>query len=556
MLIDDRLATVLRQNDGGEATARIQFRQLLDILGTLPSEARGPQVDAAHDRLAALSARIPMMGRAAILGEPGLRLRNPRLVANLCAEEPDVAHAALSAAQLDEEQWLDLAPALPIAVRGAMRRRRNLGPRVEALLDRLGIHDRGLPPAEVSEVEIRPAVLPVRDRTPVAQDAENGIGAIVRRIEDFRRARQPMAGVSHSTDSPLLPLDEVTGQLSGPGILSFDFGTDTEGRIVWGDAPVAPMVVGMRLAGPDALTGGHGAAPGQAIRNRQPVRGAKVELEGAPAIAGSWQVDAAPQFDSAGGRFTGYTGRMRRLLKCDGGEQALSNDSEADRVRQLLHELRTPVNAIQGFAEVIQQQLFGPTPHEYRALAASIASDAAHMLAGFDELERMAKLEARAIELEEGTCDLAQVLSRTEAQLRHFTKGRDSGFVLDIPEDPLPVALAEADAEKLAWRLLATLAGAAHPGEITRLAASSAGTAVELAMQLPVSLASRDETELMQATTAQSAQALSAGMFGQGFTLRLARAEARAAGGALERRGQELVLRLPGLTREAAANSQ
>ena len=46
MLIDDRLATVLRQSAGGEATARIQFRQLLDLLGTLPSEAQGPQVDA------------------------------------------------------------------------------------------------------------------------------------------------------------------------------------------------------------------------------------------------------------------------------------------------------------------------------------------------------------------------------------------------------------------------------------------------------------------------------------------------------------------------------
>ncbi len=42
--------------------------------------------------------------------------------------------------------------------------------------------------------------------------------------------------------------------------------------------------------------------------------------------------------------------------------------------------------------------------------------------------------------------------------------------------------------------------------------------------------------------------AVTAGMFGAGFTLRLARAEAEAAGGSLALRGETLVLSLPGLT--------
>ncbi len=556
MLIDDRLATVLRQSAGGEATARIQFRQLLDLLGTLPSEAQGPQVDAAHDQLAALSAAIPAKGRAAILSEPGLRLRNPRLVAMLCAGEPDVASAALEAAQLDEEQWLDLAPALPMAARGAIRRRRNLGPRVEAMLDRLGIHNRGLPPAEAdvkpAEVKLaagepeaealRPAVAP-----PPAND--RGIGAIVRRIEHFRKARQPIEGEAHFADSPRLPLDEHAAERMGPPIRAFDFSTDADGRIVWCDARVASMAIGLRLAGPESLGRGTPAA----LRNRQPLRGTRLDIEGAPAIAGQWRVDAAPVFDPAGGRFTGYNGRMRRIEAPPGASADRRHQAEADRIRQLLHELRTPVNAIQGFAEVIQQQLFGPTPHEYRALAASVASDAAHMLAGFDELERLAKLEAGALELEEGNCDLGEVLAATVAQLRHFTAARDSGFALDLPEHGLPVCFARADAERLAWRLLAILAGAAHPGETTRLSAGWNAGAIELAMQLPVSLAAKDDAQLMQASAGQTSHALSAGMFGAGFALRLARAEARAAGGSLERRGGDLLLCLPGLTATAQA---
>src|SRR5690606_20458848 len=95
---------------------------------------------------------------------------------------------------------------------------------------------------------------------------------------------------------------------------------------------------------------------------------------------------------------------------------------EADKLRQLLHELRTPVNAIQGFAELIQQQLFGPAPNEYRALAAAVAVDAARLLAGFDEIDRMAQLEVGTLTLDEGRSDaraiVCAILRRLEGVLR------------------------------------------------------------------------------------------------------------------------------------------
>ena len=55
MHFDDRLATVLRQPATGEVIARIQYRQLLDRLGTLPVDAGGEQVDQAYLRLTALA---------------------------------------------------------------------------------------------------------------------------------------------------------------------------------------------------------------------------------------------------------------------------------------------------------------------------------------------------------------------------------------------------------------------------------------------------------------------------------------------------------------------
>lgn len=586
MHFDDRLATVLRQPATGEVIARIQYRQLLDLLGTTPAGAEGEQVDDAFLRLSQIAASVAAPARAAMLGEQALRLRNPRLVAQLATAEPAPAAAAIDAADLTAEQWLDLIPALPGPARGFLRQRGNLAPDVAALLTQLGVHDRGLPPAESITSEeptpvptpaaaapapppsapvsqLRPAAIPA---TP-ANDAEaepavavlppppplehgDGIGAIVRRIEAFRRTRHDTA----SGDAPHLPLAE----LHPAPQRTFDFATDTEGRIVWADPVMAPMAVGLRLAARDSeapLRAGPGLVA--AMRRRQPIDREQVTIEGAPSIAGNWQIDATPRFEPLGGRFTGYLGRMRRpavtALATDAASPA--PDAEADRMRQILHELRTPVNAIQGFAEVIQQQLFGPTPHEYRALAATVVGDAARMLAGFEELERLARLDSGTLPLDAGACDLGEVLGATVAQLKAFSQPRRSGFTVDIDPEPatagLPVAIAQSEAERLIWRLLATLAGAAAPGEMLKLRARQRDGAARVSVRLPALLALREDEALFHAGGSQP-QALSVGMFGVGFALRLARAEARAAGGALQRRGDRLRLTLPSQQSEAS----
>ena len=60
---------------------------------------------------------------------------------------------------------------------------------------------------------------------------------------------------------------------------------------------------------------------------------------------------------------------------------------DGDWLRQVLHELRTPVNAIQGFAELIREELFGPVPQDCRELADGIAADAGLILAALAALE-------------------------------------------------------------------------------------------------------------------------------------------------------------------------
>jgi two-component system, OmpR family, sensor kinase len=553
MHFDDRLGTVLRLRADGMAVQRIQFRQLLDLLGTSPAEARGPALDAAFVRLTELAAAIPAAERAAMVGDPGLRLRSPRLVAALAVGEPQVAAATLHRADLSDEQWLDLVPALPPAARVHLRGRGGLSLAVSNLLSRLGVNDRGLPPAEAAvaepAVEIEPGILP-----PLPEgDGNAGIGAIVRRIEAYRRAKQI---VEHAPvgDSPRLPLGEDHFLHVPERPAAFDFATNAEGRIAWADPGVAPMLLGLRL-GSELASGTEVLVA--ALRRHQPLRACPVTLAGAPAIAGDWQLDATPWFDPLSGHYLGHRGRMRRPgpvveIAPPAAAKPVVRDSEADRVRQMLHELRTPVNAIQVGAEIIQQQLFGPTPHEYRALAANIASDAARMLSAFEELERLAKLDSGAMELEPGETDLAAVVSATVAQLAEHTCARGSGFALKLDEPVLAVGLARIEVERVVWRLLATLAGVSAPGEVLKARLRRRHGMVRLDIELPTILALRDDEALFQAGAGSIPQVIAAGVFGVGFALRLARAEAETAGGKLNRKAERLRLSLPGLTGIAA----
>lgn len=559
MHFDDRLATVLRLRAQGTALARIQYRQLLDLLGTQPSEAREASVEAAYERLAELSAIIPAADRARILRDKAMRLRSPRLVAALAATDPIMAEAGIDAARLEPAEWTDLLPALPPAARARLGSRADLLPVLAEQLARLGVVRPGLPAAqtvaqaiplaeavpEAAQEEQAPTVQLVAAE-PEQPASQESIGAIVKRIEAYRKARTPDV----PSEAPRLPLGEEHVLHVPEEARAFDFATNANGQIVWADPGVAPMVIGQALAAPQAPQGLL-----TAITRRQPISKVRIELGGSGSVAGSWRVDASPRFDPLTGQFMGHQGRMRRWPAAP-APIAKAEDSEAERIRQLLHELRTPVNAIQGFAEVIQQQLFGPTPHDYRALAAGIASDAARMLAAFEELERLARLESAAMTLDQGETDAVEVFTATVAQLAVHTGQRGSGFAVNAATASGMVALDRMEVERLAWRLLATLAGTASPGERLKLDLTNRDRHLRIAMTLPEVLAERPDKDLFEAGPGSIPQAIAAGVFGVGFALRLARSEARAAGGSLERDGAMLVLELPGLTGTAHQHSQ
>ena len=209
---------------------------------------------------------------------------------------------AIRARGYGADDWDALIPRLPVRARGFLRLRRDMPAATQDLLDRLGIRDRGLPSPDVpieqpmvEPIPLRP--VPANDQAEPDDQADSEIGALVRRIETFRKTRASRP----AEEAPQLPLGERSAG-ARPRCEGFAFTADTEGRIDWADSAVAPMVVGAIL--PAAVQGSR--------RQFQPLRGVSIEWEGAPPVAGEWVIDAAPRFSQTGGRFVGYAGRFRR----------------------------------------------------------------------------------------------------------------------------------------------------------------------------------------------------------------------------------------------------
>ncbi|HQS71126.1 MAG: hypothetical protein B7Y36_11235 [Novosphingobium sp. 28-62-57] len=622
MIFDDRLETVLRTNVAGKAAARTQLRQLVDLLGVVPVANWNARHAAALQRVEALESQLSDEECAAVLR--AAPHRSPMLVYHFAQGGPRTASAAISSARLTDEDWLALIPRLPTQARGFVRHRSDLGEPVRTLLTRHGINDFLLPEPQGSEpkrmnatahaaaravLEQQTAVAPEAAPAPPAvplepvtarapepaeqtphplaaippasapeqtdsADSDDGIGAIVRRIEAFRRKRDARdadlqtQGVNAATlrdvsdgIAPRLPFADERDP-GRPAPVWVDLRTDADGVAVHAAIDPPGMLVGARVFCADQEAPVHcSTAMAQAFRQRQPVCAGQLHIEGAPVISGHWQADGTPLFAADGGRFTGYLLRLRRPLAAVFASDAPSEplaaapqSNEADRMRQLLHELRTPINAIQGFAEMIQSQALGTTPHQYRAMAASIAADAAQILAGFEEVERLVKLESHVLMLEPGEADATAVITRLVDQFTPVLAARNVRLSLNLTGDPLPVAMAADELERASWRVLSVIAASVAPGERLTIALQPDEAQAQLMLSLPAALYRLDDATLFAPDASGTAGSFAASaMLGSGFALRLARAEVSAAGGTLLRDGERLLITLPAVADKAGS---
>ncbi|SFP33888.1 sensor histidine kinase [Sphingomonas rubra] len=556
MRFDDSLKTVLAADAGAGFGAQATWRQLVDLAG----RGRIALDDGTLDRLAALRGTVPVAVRAASARALAFAQPPAGLVGFFAEDELAVAAPVLRTATLTADEWLALLPQLSPATRSVLRGRPDLPSEVVRGLESFGSTDFTLgydapveelqeqeaeEPAAVAAAPSPAVVVPLAPLTPspfvplgeitrslpvVAEALRRAeapgldrfeIADIVARIDAFKRDQPPLA-------PPTLPVAADRFRLM----------TDAGGTVRWIEGAGRATLVGVSLAH-TAVQGlvRVDAAIAGAMAQRGRIEEGRLEIGGDGELAGSWRLTAAPEFDRASGRFVGYAGTVSRAAR----HQRAERSEAADGLRQLVHELRTPANAVAGFAEFIETELLGPVSPIYRERAAAIRAHANDLIAAIDDLDTAARIEADALDLrprDVSLTALAQYVARTLAPL-----AAERGATLAIEGGEVVAGVDERSAERLVARLLATVLAAAGAGERIGVVLAAGGGEATVTIDRPAAFAGRSADALFALGDPDGGDGTP--LLGTGFTLRLVRNLAREVGGALTIERDVLTLRLP-----------
>ena len=509
MRFDDMLATALARPATSRAAQAASWRQIVDILAQRGAAPAGPASAELNERAFALlrhqRERIPPAVRlASAQALAGLPLSRD-LVAFYAEDRPAIAAPLIRGARLGIAQWLGLLPRLSQTGRALLRHRSDLDPAVKRALESFGAADLVLG-GPAASAEIRPDA----DPAPAGEQP----------LWPFRARRAAI-------DLP-------------PGRDGFAFETGSDGVMTLVEGAPRGRLIGCSLAEPAGADGqGVDGQVAGAFQHRSAFRDARLTLGGGGGSGGEWRLSGVPFFDSADGRFLGYRGTARRprldeTASPRAGSAMLGGAMSADALRQLVHELRTPLNAVAGFADMIDGQMLGPAAAPYRLRASEIATQARRLLGAVDDLDVAARLETQRPALAPGAVDLAALLRVLEREYGALAAARGATLTFDLAEDAPRVAADVAAADRMLARLLGVTIGLMRPGEARRVTLAGAGGEVRIGVERPAAVAGRDERQLLDPGYSPHDDWPDAPLLGLGFTLRLVRSLAAAAGGAFE----------------------
>jgi hypothetical protein len=520
---DNRLLTVLNLPAGDRHDRAVRWRQLVDLVARAGPNSSSPVVAEALETIRAEAQNVDEPLRAAAARAVAALPLPLGLLECFAADRMTVAAPVLAAASLEPAQWRALLGHADEETRRF----------VETLHPELGAHQE--PDPTEALVEREPPAPRRAKREPAPEPKKQApagpsLGDVVARIERRRRSREQQAGVA--TGSAQLP--------GAPSLFRWECGPS--GEIAWIEGAPRGALIGRSIArAHDDSGGGIDAEAVRAFAMRAPFRDALLSVPGDGQVSGKWKISGVPAFEPADGRFAGYRGvAMRDIAPVAERPASAELLADPDSLRELVHEIKTPLNAIIGFAEIIDGQYLGPADRRYRERAGEIVDQARLLLGAIDDLDFAAKLHSTARTSERRT-DLGDQLEALEPTLRELAESR--GVDLEIARRAsVPCAVEPEIADRLLYRLSASVIEFAANGERLRLAVEQHGETSRFSISRPAALRGLSVAQLFDPRPAAEEEGP---VLGIGFSLRLVRGLAGIAGGELVTSPAGLTLLLP-----------
>ena len=502
MRFDDRLLTVLNQPVGTPRDKAVRWRQLVDLVARSGPADDSPSLAQALDEIRAGAAEVEESLRAAAARAVAALPIPLGLLQIFAQDNLAVSAPVLAAASLDNADWTTLIAGVDVETRRF----------IEAIHP--GIAATPSPNYTDTLVEEQPAPVESPDvglSKVASRPSGRSLADVVARIERRRKRRD---SARRGT------------ALSGaaqPALFRWECGPS--GDIQWVDGAPRGALIGRSIASPRAAVGeGPDTEVARAFALRAPFRDASFTIGGDGSMAGEWRMSGVPAFEPADGRFAGYRGiAQRRDLPMDEtAGPALASIGDPASLRELVHEIKTPLNAIIGFAEIIDGQYLGPADRPYRQRAAYIVGQARILLEAIDDMDFAAKSHAPHGGGETRVA-LTTIIENLFPELRQCAEERNVDLDFVPAAGDIDVSVSAQVAERIIRRTMVAVIEAGSDGERLRLTIERAGDRCRVAISRPQALASLSVEQLFGIGSDHAAS----------LPLRLARSLARIAGVAL-----------------------
>ena len=148
---------------------------------------------------------------------------------------------------------------------------------------------------------------------------------------------------------------------------------------------------------------------------------------------------------------------QERALRAALRQAEIANKMKAAFLAAMSHELKTPLNAVLGFSEIIRDEILGPVGNQgYRDYAADIHNSGARLLTVINDVLDVSRLEGGLLTIEarpEAVLDVAEAAIKLAQGITHDQRKIE----MDVPEDVPPLLV---DPRRLAQALGNLLANA------------------------------------------------------------------------------------------------
>jgi signal transduction histidine kinase len=123
--------------------------------------------------------------------------------------------------------------------------------------------------------------------------------------------------------------------------------------------------------------------------------------------------------------------RQRQQIQNQNFQLIQASKLKSEFLATISHELRTPMNAIIGFSQILLRPKFGQLSYQQIDMVERILNNGKHLLALWDEILDFAQLESGELEFQAEIFDLSNIVNSAVAEIRSLVEDKNISLFVD-----------------------------------------------------------------------------------------------------------------------------